>query len=55
MQRVNVSDLSALRLSPESVELRFFARDELPLNQLAAIHRPILERYLNDELPPFLE
>jgi len=53
--RAKVSDTSGLRLSPESVDLRFFARDGLPLDQLAAVHRPILERYLSAELPPFLD
>lgn len=47
--------MSPLRTSEESVELRFFAREELPPPELAPTHVPILERYLSGEPPPFLD
>jgi 8-oxo-dGTP pyrophosphatase MutT (NUDIX family) len=53
--RVNVADTSEMRTSPESVELRFFARDDLPTDELVATHRPIIARYLSNDTPPFLE
>jgi ADP-ribose pyrophosphatase YjhB (NUDIX family) len=53
--RVRVADLSKLRLSEESTEFRFFARAELPPDDLAATHRPILRRYLGSEAPPFFD
>lgn len=52
---VAVDDVSALRPSPESVELRFFPREGLPLDQLVPTHQPIVERYLGGAMPPFLE
>jgi ADP-ribose pyrophosphatase YjhB (NUDIX family) len=52
---VRVAAASSPRVSPESVELRFFARDELPPARLAATHEPIIERYLGGEVPPFLD
>ena len=52
--RVTPTDPSQLRVSSESVELRFFARDALPLDNLAAPHRPIIDRYLGGDSPPFL-
>ena len=53
--RVIPDDISGLRASDESVELRFFARDELPPAALVAPHQPIIERYLVGESGPFLD
>lgn len=53
--RVKVDDVAGLRPSSESTDLRFFARAELPPDDLAATHRPILRRYLGRESPPFFE
>jgi ADP-ribose pyrophosphatase YjhB (NUDIX family) len=53
--RVNVGDVSRLRTSDESTDLRFFHTHELPPVELVASHRPIIERYLSGEVPPFLE
>jgi 8-oxo-dGTP pyrophosphatase MutT (NUDIX family) len=53
--RVEPEDVTVLRPSEESVELRFFGRDELPPPELAPTHVPILERYLDGGEPPFLE
>jgi 8-oxo-dGTP pyrophosphatase MutT (NUDIX family) len=52
---VRVADTGGLRVSSESTELRFFARSELPLEHLAATQRPIIERYLSGQQPPFLD
>lgn len=52
---VQPSDLSPLRASAESVELRFFPRAELPLPDLVATHRQVLDRYLGGDAPPFLD
>jgi ADP-ribose pyrophosphatase YjhB (NUDIX family) len=52
---VRVADPSKLRTSSESRELRFFGRSELPPEDLAAAHQPVIERYLGDEPPPFLD
>ena len=48
-------DVSIMRVSEESVELRFFERDELPPAELGATQQPIFERYLGDGSPPFLD
>jgi 8-oxo-dGTP pyrophosphatase MutT (NUDIX family) len=52
---VEVEDASVLHVSPESLDLRFFARHELPLDELVAPHRPIIDRYLSGDAPPFLD
>jgi ADP-ribose pyrophosphatase YjhB (NUDIX family) len=52
--RVDVAD-GALRPSDETNELRFFARDELPLSETIATHRPIVELWLSGSPPPHLE
>jgi 8-oxo-dGTP pyrophosphatase MutT (NUDIX family) len=52
---VRVADTSALRPSPESTELRFFASSELPPEPLAATQVAIIQRYLSDDVPPFLD
>ena len=53
--RVRVSDPTKMRLSPESTDMRFFDRGELPPRDLAAVHRPIMRRYLGDKPPPFFD
>lgn len=52
--RASVDNGSGLRTSEESTDLRFFLTHELPPD-LVASHRPIIERYLSSEIPPFLE
>ena len=52
---VGVDDVTGLRTSHESVDLRFFAREELPPHDLVEPHRQIIERYLSGEAPPFLD
>lgn len=52
---VTVNDISGLRLSSEAVDLSFFSPDELPVNEIIATQRPIVERYLSSDLPPFLD
>ena len=53
--RVRIADVSVISISAESLELRFFDPSELPLEELVAVHRPIVERYLSGKAPPFLE
>lgn len=53
--RAPVTDLVGLARSDESLELRFFPREELPMPELAAVHRPIVARYLSGGEPPFLD
>jgi hypothetical protein len=53
--RVTPADVSILSVSAESAELRFFAQDGLPLDELIAVHRPIVDRYLGGQPPPFLD
>jgi ADP-ribose pyrophosphatase YjhB (NUDIX family) len=50
-----VESFGPLRPSAESRELRFVARDELGALELVATHRPIVERYLFDGMPPHLD
>jgi 8-oxo-dGTP pyrophosphatase MutT (NUDIX family) len=52
---VAVEDLSSLRPSPESIDLRFFRHEDLPLEELVPTHQPIIERYLSGAIPPFLD
>jgi 8-oxo-dGTP pyrophosphatase MutT (NUDIX family) len=52
---VAVGDVAGLRLSNESTAFRFFAPDELVLDDIIATHRPVIERYLSDAPPPFLD
>ena len=51
---VRVADTSRLRRSAESTELRL-ALAQLPPEHLAATQVPIIERYLSDDAPPFLD
>lgn len=53
--RVEVEDIAAISVSSESLELRFFARHDLPTDELAAVARPIVARYLSKHTPPFLD
>jgi len=53
--RVEVENLSEMRASAESREVRFFDLDHLPVHDLVAPHRPIVARYLSHETPPFLD
>jgi hypothetical protein len=53
--RSNVEDVSAMRVSPESLELRFFDPAQLPTDDLVATDRPIIAHYLSNETPPFLK
>jgi 8-oxo-dGTP pyrophosphatase MutT (NUDIX family) len=53
--RCTVLDISTLRPSSESDDLRFFERAELPPDDLVPTHRVVLDRYLGDEPPPFLD
>jgi ADP-ribose pyrophosphatase YjhB (NUDIX family) len=52
---VEVDDAAPVRPSRESLELRFFGRDELPLAELAETHVPIVQRYLDKASPPYLD
>jgi ADP-ribose pyrophosphatase YjhB (NUDIX family) len=52
---VDVGDFRTLRPSGESKELRFFSKNELQLLDLAATHRPIIDRYLSAGTPPYLD
>jgi 8-oxo-dGTP pyrophosphatase MutT (NUDIX family) len=52
---VTVRDVSALRLSAESVELRFFAPGDLPVDEIVATQGPIVEGYLSTTPPQFLD
>jgi ADP-ribose pyrophosphatase YjhB (NUDIX family) len=51
---VEVGDTSNLRLSEESRGFRFFSRDCFPPDVIATV-RPILDRYLSGDPPPFLD
>jgi len=51
---VGVADPSILRRSEESSELCFFAKHDLPKN-IIATQVPIIDRYLSEEEPPFLD
>jgi 8-oxo-dGTP pyrophosphatase MutT (NUDIX family) len=53
--RCHVADVSPLRYSSESTDLRFFERPELPPDDLVPTHRGILDRYLSEAAPPFLD
>jgi 8-oxo-dGTP pyrophosphatase MutT (NUDIX family) len=52
---VAVDDFAPLRPSSETNELRFVPKAELRELDLAATHRPIIDRYLSGGTPPFLE
>lgn len=52
---VKVDDFGPLRPSAESQELRFFERTELLELDLVATHRPIIDCYLSDGTPPYLD
>jgi 8-oxo-dGTP pyrophosphatase MutT (NUDIX family) len=47
--RVEVEGFDALRMSEESLEMRFFGRDELRNLDVVETMRPIIERYLSPE------
>lgn len=53
--RVEPQDVAGLTVSRESQALRFFAKEELPPDDLIAVHRPIIERYLGGGSGPFLD
>ena len=53
--RVEVEDFSAMRTSAESLDLRFFDRDRLPMDELVAVAHPIIARYLTNGTKPFLD
>jgi 8-oxo-dGTP pyrophosphatase MutT (NUDIX family) len=53
--RVEAEDATVLSVSPESRELRFFGKDDLPPDDLIAVARPIMERYLSGDVSPFLD
>jgi 8-oxo-dGTP pyrophosphatase MutT (NUDIX family) len=44
--RAEVEDFSALRCSEESLELRFFTREELKALDVIETSRPVIDRYL---------
>lgn len=47
--------IAPLRLSDESVGFEWFAPAEIPVSEVIATHRPILDRYLSGDPPPFLD
>ncbi len=53
--RVEAEDVSLCRISEESLELRFFAREHLPMEDLVPTQRAMIARYLSNEPPPFLD
>jgi 8-oxo-dGTP pyrophosphatase MutT (NUDIX family) len=52
---VDVQSFEGLRPSPESEELRFFARHEIAGLELPATQWPVLELFLAGDPPPHLE
>jgi 8-oxo-dGTP pyrophosphatase MutT (NUDIX family) len=52
---VAVESFDGLRVSPESVELRFVPKAKTLDLDLAATHRPIIERLLSSKSPPYLD
>jgi 8-oxo-dGTP pyrophosphatase MutT (NUDIX family) len=50
-----VESFESLRASPESEELRFFARHELAAVEMPATQRPVIARFLSGEPPPHLD
>jgi 8-oxo-dGTP pyrophosphatase MutT (NUDIX family) len=52
---VVVDDVRPLRLSDESRAFAWFAPAEIPVGDVIATHRPILNRYLSGDRPPFLD
>jgi len=52
---VGIDDFSALRPSGESTDIRFVPKSELRLLDVAATHRPIIDRYLSAGTPPYLD
>src|SRR4051812_39697043 len=52
--RVEVENPSTLRRSEESRDLRWFPKARLP-DDIIATQRPIIDRYLSGEEPPFLD
>jgi 8-oxo-dGTP pyrophosphatase MutT (NUDIX family) len=52
---VDVESFEGLRISSESVELRFIPRAEALGLDLAATHRPIFERLVSAGTPPYLD
>ncbi len=53
--KVVVDDVRPLRLSSESGAFAWFTPPEIPVAEVIATHRPILDRYLADDPPPFLD
>ena len=52
---VEVEDFGHLRPSAESKDLRFVAREDLRALDLVVTHRPIIDCYLPDGSPPYLD
>jgi 8-oxo-dGTP pyrophosphatase MutT (NUDIX family) len=52
---VAVESFGGLRASEESQELRFFPRSELRGLDVPATQRPVFERYLSAQPPPYLD
>ena len=53
--KVVVDDVGPLQLSDESRAFAWFAPTEIPVSDVIATHRPILDRYLSGDPPPFLD
>lgn len=53
--KVIVRRITPLRPSDESRGFAWLAQTEMPLTDVIATHRPILDRYLSDDPPPFLD
>jgi 8-oxo-dGTP pyrophosphatase MutT (NUDIX family) len=52
--KMDVADLSALRASDESLEIRLFARSELEAITIVATHREVVLDYLSGTSAPFI-
>ena len=52
---VEVEDFGHLHRSAESKDLRFVTREDLRLLDLVVTHRPIIDCYLSDGTPPYLD
>ena len=53
--RVRAEDVGALRISPESTDLRFFTHDELRTLDIIPTVRHIVDRYLEDRTALIIE
>jgi ADP-ribose pyrophosphatase YjhB (NUDIX family) len=52
---VTVEEIAPLHPSGESMGFAWFAPSEIPVSDVIATQRPILDRYLNGDPPPFLD